>query len=441
MDLRWGFNNIRIREGDEHKAAFIMPMGLFEPNVMQFGLCNAPSTFQRMVDEVLAQEKNSGHVEVYIDDILVHTEDLESNRYWTGRVLAKLEENRLFCREEKCQFEESEIEFLGVLLKEGQIGISPKKVAAILGEVPPTTKKGMRRFLGITNYHRKFIQGYLTIARPLHELTKEGSFVWNEKCQEAFDTLKVALVTAPVLALPWDSGLFRLETDASDIATGAVLYQEQEDGSFKPVGFLSKLYNEAEKNYTTYDKEMLAIMRGLEEWRSLLIGTRQPFEIHTDHRNLTYFKDLQKLTSHQANWTTKLQDYDFVIKHISGKSNVSADALSRPDGEEKAPQTTDTMLPERLFVSLLVNRDLEEEEENQDKGKLISEYHDTPVAGHPGAKRTLSLLIRRGYQWKGIRKDIAAYVKGCSVCQKNKPRTGPAAGELHPFNNRDRLGK
>jgi hypothetical protein len=93
MDLRWGFNNIRIREGDEHKAAFVTPLGLYEPNVMQFGLCNAPSTFQRMVDEVLAKEKNSGHVEVYIDDILIHTEDLKTNRYWTGRVLTKLEEN------------------------------------------------------------------------------------------------------------------------------------------------------------------------------------------------------------------------------------------------------------------------------------------------------------------------------------------------------------
>jgi hypothetical protein len=200
--LRWKFNNIRIREGDKHKAVFVTPLGLFKPNVMQFGLCNAPSTFQRMVDEVLAPEKNSGHVEVYIDDILIHTEDLESNRYWTGRVLSKLEENWLFVREEKCQFKEEEIEFLGVLLKEGQIGISPKKTAAIAEEKPPTTRKGVRRFLGITNYHRKFIRGYSAIARPLHELTKEGTFQWDEKCQDAFDVLKAALMTVPILALP-----------------------------------------------------------------------------------------------------------------------------------------------------------------------------------------------------------------------------------------------
>jgi hypothetical protein len=143
MDLRWGFNNVRIREGDEHKATFVTPLGLFEPNVMQFGLCNAPSTFQRMVDEVLASEKNSRHVEIYIDDILMHTGDVESNRYWTGRVLAKLEENHLFCRKEKCQFEEDEVEFLGVLLKAGKVRISPKKVEAIRDEKPPTTRKGV----------------------------------------------------------------------------------------------------------------------------------------------------------------------------------------------------------------------------------------------------------------------------------------------------------
>jgi hypothetical protein len=153
MDLRWGFNNIRIHARDEHKVAFITPMGLYQPNVMQFRLCNAPSTFQRMVDEVLAPERNLEHVEVYIDDILVHTEDRETNRYWTGRVLAKLEEYQLFCREEKCLFETEEVEFLGVLLSQGAVRISPKKVEAITREEPLMNKPAVRHFLGLTNYH------------------------------------------------------------------------------------------------------------------------------------------------------------------------------------------------------------------------------------------------------------------------------------------------
>jgi hypothetical protein len=135
------------------------------------------------------------------------------------------------------------------------------------------------------------------MARPLHELTKDVPFLWDESCDRAFQSLKEALVMAPVLALPADKGKFRLETDASDVATGAVLYQAQRDGTFRPVGYYSKSYGDTEKNYTTYDKEMLAIMRALDEWRSLLIGAREPFEIHTDHQNLTYFRDPQKLTS------------------------------------------------------------------------------------------------------------------------------------------------
>jgi hypothetical protein len=226
MDLCWGFNNIWIKEGDEAKAAFITPMGLYKPLVMQFGLCNAPSTFQRMVDEVLAKEKAGGHVIVYIDDILIHMEDLEQNRYWTRRVLSKLEENKLFCQVQKCQFEATEVEFLGVTLGQGTVKISKKKTEAITNEKPPTTRKGSRQFLGITNYHRKFIQGYSTIARPLHELTKDVPFDWDRKCQEAFEKLVEALTTAPVLALLADEGLFWLKTDTSDLATGAVLSQK-----------------------------------------------------------------------------------------------------------------------------------------------------------------------------------------------------------------------
>jgi hypothetical protein len=295
MDLRWGFNNIRIQEGDEIKAAFITPMGLFEPTIMQFGLCNAPSTFQRMVNEVLLEEKASRNVTVYIDDILVHTRTKEENQLWTRKVSKKLEANQLYCREEKCVFEVDEVEFLGVTIRQGSIKISKKKTEVIRNEKPLMTQKSLRRFLGITNYHRKFIKGYSTIARPLHNLTRDVPFDWTRDCQTAFKEPREALVMAPVLALPANKGKFRLETDALDVATGAVLYQLQEDGAFKPIGYTSKSYSDVEKGYTTYDKEMLGIMRGLEEWRSLLIGAVEPFKIMTDHQNLTYFQEPQKI--------------------------------------------------------------------------------------------------------------------------------------------------
>jgi hypothetical protein len=220
--------------------------------------------------------------------------------------------------------------------------------------------------------------------------------------------------------------------DTSDIATGAVLYQEQEMGAYHPIGYSSKSYNKAERNYTTYDKEVLVIMRALEEWRSLLIGTTQPFEIHTDHQNLTYFREPQKLTSRQVNWMTKLQDYDFMIKHVAGASNILADALSRPDGEEKAPHTTDVLLPDCFFSRYLSGMTSKEDEDREKRGKIISESHDTPAAGHPGFKRTLALVTRQGHKWKGIWRDVQDYVKGCQICQKNKPRIGPGYREMHP---------
>jgi hypothetical protein len=157
MDLQWGFNNICIRKGDKAKATFIMPAGLYKPLIMQFRLCNAPSTFQRMVDEILHDKRESSYIEVYMDDILIHTPDVEMNQVWVKRVLNKLEVNQLFCRKEKCVFEADKVEFLDMQLATGTVRVSPRKIEAILREKAPKMKKGVRRFLGLTNYNQKFI--------------------------------------------------------------------------------------------------------------------------------------------------------------------------------------------------------------------------------------------------------------------------------------------
>jgi hypothetical protein len=162
----------------------------------------------------------------------------------------------------------------------------------------------------------------------LHELTRDVPFNWTKKCQEAFNNLKKALTSSPVLTLHKDEGKFQLETDASDFASGVVLSQQQADGTYRPLGYSSKSFSEAEQWYTTYDKELLGIMRRLEEWRNLLLGAHKPFDILNDHQNLMYFKELQKLMGRQVNWTTKLQDYDFRIQHVSGETNRRADTLS-----------------------------------------------------------------------------------------------------------------
>jgi hypothetical protein len=195
------------------------------------------------------------------------------------------------------------------------------------------------------------------------------------------------LVTSLVLTLLRDEGHFHLETDASRVATGAALSQQQEDSMYHPVGYASKSLTSMERNYTMYDKELLTIMRALEDWRNLLLGAREPFDIFTNHCNLVYFQDLQKLTSRQANWSMKLQDYDFHINHMDSTSNGRADALSRPDIDEGSDMKKEvTTLPERLFICALSATDQEETGCPDDKqiAKLIRVQHDLLTAGHLG---------------------------------------------------------
>jgi hypothetical protein len=173
-------------------------------------------------------------------------------------------------------------------------------------------------------------------------------------------------------------------------------------------------------------------MRGLEEWRNLLIGAREPFKILMDHQNLIYFKDPQKLTGQQVNWNTKLQDYDFVIKDIGGELNSWADVLSRPEGAEKVSAKVGTVLSERLFVKYLSGRD-RNKEERVNHTQEIMECHDSPSARHPGVKRTLNLLMRKGWKWPGMHQDVQTYVKGCIICQKTRPQAGKNTNPLNPI--------
>jgi hypothetical protein len=258
-------------------------------------------------------------------------------------------------------------------------------------------KKGIRRFLRIMNYHHHFIKDYSQIARPFHDLTKDVPFAWSGECEEAFKKLKEALFMGPILALPHDEGKLRLEMDASDMATSVVLSQMQPNGMYRPLGYISKSFLEAEQQYTTYDKELLGIMQALEDWRNLLISAWEPFEILTNHRNLTYFCDLQKLTGHQVNWTTKLQDFDFIIRHISGESNRRVDALSRLEDAEKVSAKVGMVLPDQLFVHNLSGKKGTDDNdtERQEWGRDIASFHDLLTVGHPGIKCTLDLLLWR----------------------------------------------
>ena len=265
MDLRWGYNNVRIKEGDEWKAAFMTPEGLFEPTMMFFGLTNSPATFQAMMNELLRDLINTGKVVVFIDDVIVGTETEEGHDELVAEVIKRLEENDLYVKLEKCKWKIREVDFSGVVIGLEGIKMEKKKVKGVLEW--PTLKcvKDVQKFLGLANYYRRFIEGFTTVARPLHNLVKKDKkWEWTEKEEKAFKELKERFTKEPVLAAPDIDKKMRMEVDALDYATGGVLLMECEDGLWRPVAFLSKSLNETERNYKIHDKEMLAIIRGLE---------------------------------------------------------------------------------------------------------------------------------------------------------------------------------
>ena len=301
LDVRAGYNNVRIKEGDEWKAAFITPSGLFEPTVMFFGLCNAPATFQNMMNDLFRDMLQEGWMVIYMDDILIFSDNVEDHHERTRRALQRLQDSDLFLKAEKCEFDRQEVEFLGSIIRPGVVAMDPVKLKAIIEWEPPKTVKQVQAFLGFGNFYRRFIRDYSKIVRPLTELTKKDQpFLWTPECQKAFDTLKKRFTEEPILQIPDPEKPFQIECDASKVATGAVLRQQGEDGLWHPCAYLSKSFTPAERNYQIYDRELLAIVRALEAWRHFLQGSPHPTEILSDHKNLTYFRTVQKLNRRQA---------------------------------------------------------------------------------------------------------------------------------------------
>ena len=221
MDLRWGYNNVRIKEGDEWKTAFMMLEGSFEPTVMFFGLMNSPATFQAIMNELLRDLINTGKVAVFIDDVIVGMETEEEHDELVAEVIRRLEENDLYVKPEKCKWKVREVEFLGVVIRLEGIKMEKKKVKGVLEWPTPKCVKDVQKFLGLANYYRRFIEGFTTVARPLHDMVKKDKkWEWMERQEEAFKELKKRFTEEPVLAAPDIDKKMRMEVDVSDYAMG-----------------------------------------------------------------------------------------------------------------------------------------------------------------------------------------------------------------------------
>lgn len=330
LDLASGYHQIRIPEEDREKTAFRTPFGLFEYKVLSFGLTNAPATFQAAMNEMLNPFLQK-FVLVYIDDILIYSQTWEEHLMHIKKVLQKLRENQFYCRQWKCHFGQKSIEYLGHIIEDGCIKVDPKKTEAVQKWPKPTNVSDVRSFLGFCNYFRRFIEGYSSLAHPLTELTKKGkSWEWSQRCEQAFETLKRCLITAPVLRLadpskPYEviSKPFEVITDASVEGVGAILLQEGH-----PIAYESKKFSSAERNYTTTEQECLAAYFALSKWRCYLENDEATFTLVTDHHPLVYLKSGPVTSRRQIRWIEFFERFNFNWEHRPGRTNP-ADPLSR----------------------------------------------------------------------------------------------------------------
>ena len=321
MDLKWSYNNIHIKEGDEWRAAFLCHHGAFEPLVMFFGLYYSPSMFQIMMNEIFTDMEDV--VVIYIDDIMIFTkmDDLKKHDKIMLEVLHHLKENDLYVKPEKYTFHTIEVDFLGMIVGKDGINIDQEKVKAILDWPAPLNIKGVRSFLEIANFYQRFVQDYAQVARPLNNLLKKNVvFKWKEAQQHVFDTLKENFMTAPILVYLDNICQFCLECGTSNYTTGAALSVLKED-KWHPVAYHSHSMSPEEQNYPITDKKMLSAIRVLEIWRHYLEGAKYKFEVWNDYQNLQWFMMRQDLNRRQARWAQYLSRFMIIQSRCDyGKS-------------------------------------------------------------------------------------------------------------------------
>jgi hypothetical protein len=470
LDELSGYWQVEMDDTSKAKTAFITPAGLFEWNVMPFGLTNAPATFQRAMDLILAGLKwNICHV--YLDDIIIFSSTFEDHLVRLEHVFSALVTSGVKLSLAKCHFCNDELPVLGHVVSKYGISMDPAKVKAITQYPVPTDITTLRRFLGLANYYRRYIKDYSLIAAPLLELLKQNvAFAWNNITQHAFDKLKEYLVSAPILGYPNFKVPFKLTCDASDFGISAILSQDFNDHEVV-ISYASRSLTPAERNYSTTERECLAVVWGVEHFRHYLMGTQ--FTIYTDHIALQWLQNTKTSSKRLLRWSLKLSEYNYTITYRAGKAIPHADALSRiPISFVDAAEQTflDSIIEEqkrdRSLDSLRVSA-VQEDQVDFSKGdsvfvlvegvlyrywkpsnkkrrqtvqvqlvipkafrsQLLWNYHDSKLAGHLGVDKTIDRLRSHCY-WPGMVKDIRYWIARCDTCARSKGKPSQSVGAL-----------
>lgn len=476
IDLQAAYHQVPVHEKHRDKTGFVTPFGSYRFLRMPFGLKNAPATFQRLIDR-FRRGLSDIVILAYLDDIIVLSDSFDKHIEDLQLVFDRLRQFCLRAKRSKCVFARSEVKFLGHLITKDGISVDPKKTAAIANRPAPRDAKQVLSFLQTCSWYRRFVANFAEISKPLSDLTKKGvTWQWSPQHQTSFETLKTALVTAPILQQNDETKPYVLRTDASAYALGAVLLQG-EGAEEHPIEYASRLLNATERNYSTTEREALAVVWALDKFRGYVEGTK--ITIQTDHQPLRWLLSLKAPTGRLARWALSIQNYDLHIEYLPGKRNVVADTLSRPPCDHSSSAECDVCsvfveIPRRtaqdiraeqlkdpevtkiircfespdcssistwtdrgyLMANGVLYRYVDEESEEaqlvvpaHERERILREYHDDPTAAHYGAERTLRRIARR-YYFTGMRRYISEYVKNCPDCQRYKASTQKPAGLL-----------
>ena len=444
LDLRKGYYQILLREEDRQKTAFAFAGKLFHFKRMVFGACNAPATFQRLMKRVLG---DLAFVFIYLDDVLIFSNSADEHQSHLKQVLDRIRSAGLTLNAEKCQFGKQEIEFLGYKVKDGKRTPNEEKSQIIARFPVPETPKKLKGFLGLANFFRQLIPDFAVLAKPLFEASNRKKLIWSDECDKCFRLLKEKLANQPMTYLPDVNKPFIVTCDASDVATGAVLWQEI-DGERRPVDFMSRTFTDAEKRYATIEREATAILWALEKWDYYLLG--QEFVIETDHKPLMWLMTKKNLPGKLGRMAANLQQYNIKgIQHVAGEENLLADTLSRievglihsipatPPGRlrrlmEKDPKRFQ-LIDGRMF---LVEKDLKRlcVDDNEEIKKILKSVHDD--SGHLAFYKS-SEAIRERFYWPNWKNDLKMHLKRCFECQSKKDDVEPHKEAMVPLDVED----
>lgn len=465
IDIKSAYWQIKMKESSKDFTAFTVPgRGLYRFCRLPFGLSNAPATWQRAIDQILGADLQPS-VLVYLDDIVIVSQDFETHLKTLETVLDRLLAAGLVVSPDKCRFCRSQLKYLGYLVDQHGLRPDPEKVQAILNISSPKNVGEVRRFLGTASWYRRFIPHFSTTVAPLTNLTKKNvSWSWSPECESSFRAIKEYLITAPVLTCPDFSKTFILQTDASGFGLGAVLTQQFEDGEHV-ISYLSRSLTRAEQKFSTTERECLAVIWAVEKLRHYLEG--QKFVVITDHHSLLWLHRLRDPQGRLARWALRLQPYTFELIHRKGAEHIVPDLLSRsvpvsletvevPSWPNLAVDNTADCWYKQLIQRVdnfpnkypqwrvesnrlfkYVKGSCPEISSENDNWKLVVPkdfrrdvlkfYHDHPTSGHLGIYKTYWRIHARFY-WPKLRADVIRYINACRICAAEKPEQKRPAG-------------